>query len=56
VDIHQIIDLPVRERIAKAKFIPEGEFDAHFAEIFKELTESFERLMAQKGAYAERVH
>jgi V/A-type H+-transporting ATPase subunit A len=56
VDIHQIIDLPVRERIAKAKFIPEGEFDAHFAEIFNELTESFERLMAQKGAYAERVH
>jgi len=56
VDIHQIIDLPVRERIAKAKFIPEGEFDARFAEIFQELTESFERLMARKGAYAERVH
>ncbi len=56
VDIHQIIDLPVRERIAKAKFIPEGEFDARFAEIFQELTESFERLMARAGgAYAERV-
>ncbi len=56
VDIHQIIELPVRERIAKAKFIPEGEFDARYEEILKELTESFERLMARKGAYAERVH
>jgi V/A-type H+-transporting ATPase subunit A len=57
VAIQQIIDLPVRERIAKAKFIPEGEFDARWAEIHKEITESFERLMAHAGgAYAERVH
>ena len=56
-DIHQIIELPVRERIAKAKFIPESEFDARWQEIFNEIQESFERLMAQAGgAYAERVH
>jgi V/A-type H+-transporting ATPase subunit A len=55
VPIQQIIELPVRERIAKAKFIPESEFDARSSEIFQELTESFERLRAG-GAYAERVH
>lgn len=55
VAIQQIIELPVRERIAKAKFIPESEFDARWAEIHREITESFERLKAG-GAYAERVH
>lgn len=57
VAISQIIDLPVRERIAKAKFIAENEFDARWQEIFNEIRESFERLMAKAGgAYAERVH
>ncbi|MFN4217720.1 MAG: V-type ATP synthase subunit A [Candidatus Bipolaricaulia bacterium] len=56
VAIQQIIDLPVRERIAKAKFIPEGEFDARWAEIHQEIVQSFERLMTAGGAYAERVH
>lgn len=56
VDIHQIIDLPVRERIAKAKFIPEREFDARWHEIMNEIRESFERLMTAGGAYAERVY
>ncbi len=56
VAIQQIIDLPVRERIAKAKFIPESEFDARWAEIYQEITQSFERLMTAGGAYAERVY
>lgn len=56
VAIQQIIDLPVRERIAKAKFIPESEFDARWAEIHHEIVQSFERLMTAGGAYAERVH
>ncbi len=56
VDIHQIIDLPVRERIAKAKFISEHEFDARWHEIMNEIRESFERLMTAGGAYAERVY
>ncbi len=57
VAISQIIDLPVRERIAKAKFIAENEFDARWQEIFNEIRESFEHLMAKAGgAHAERVH
>ncbi|MCX8103739.1 MAG: V-type ATP synthase subunit A [Candidatus Bipolaricaulota bacterium] len=57
IDIHQIIELPVRERIAKAKFIPESEFDARWQEILNEITQSFEQVMAKAGgAYAERVH
>ncbi|MCS7197568.1 MAG: V-type ATP synthase subunit A [Candidatus Bipolaricaulota bacterium] len=57
VDIHKIIELPVRERIAKAKFIPESEFEDRWREIMAELRESFEHLMARTGgAYAERVH
>lgn len=57
VAIQQIIDLPVRERIAKAKFIPESEFDARWQEIHREIAQSFEQLMARAGgAYAERVH
>ncbi len=57
VAVQQIIDLPVRERIAKAKFIPERDFDARWAEIRQEITQAFERLMTQAGgAYAERVH
>jgi V/A-type H+-transporting ATPase subunit A len=57
VAIQKIIELPVRERIAKAKFVPESEFETHWAEINRELTQAFERLMAEAGgAYAERVH
>ncbi len=57
VAVQQIIDLPVRERIAKAKFIPERDFDARWAEIRQEITQAFERLMTQAGGtYAERVH
>jgi len=57
VAVEQVVDLAVRERIAKAKFVPESEFDARWAEIREEITQSFERLMMQAGgAYAERVH
>lgn len=57
VAIQTIVDLPVRERIAKAKFIPESEFEQRWKEIAQEITQSFERLMAAVGGvYAERVH
>ncbi len=55
VAIEKVIELPVRERIAKAKFIPESEFEARWAEITREITHAFEQVMAG-GAYAERVH
>ncbi len=57
VAIQKIIELPVRERIAKAKFVPESEFEMRWAEINREITQAFERLMAEAGGtYAERVH
>jgi V/A-type H+-transporting ATPase subunit A len=57
VAIQKIIELPVRERIGKAKFVPESEFEARWDEITQEITQSFERMTAEAGgAYAERVH
>ncbi|MDW8141763.1 MAG: V-type ATP synthase subunit A, partial [Candidatus Bipolaricaulota bacterium] len=53
--IQKIIELPVRERIAKAKFIPEEQFEQSFKEIDRQIQGEFESLLAG-GAYAARVH
>ncbi len=53
VAIQKIIDLPVRARIAKAKFIPEDQFEKAFNEIAQEIQSEFASL---GGVYAERVH
>lgn len=55
VAIQKILELPVRERIAKAKFIPENQFEQSFQEINREIQREFESLVAG-GAYAARVH
>jgi V/A-type H+-transporting ATPase subunit A len=55
VAIQKIIELAVRERIAKAKFIPEHQFEQSFPEIDREIQRAFESLLAG-GAHAARVH
>jgi V/A-type H+-transporting ATPase subunit A len=47
VDIEALFNLPVREDIARSKFVPEEEFEARFEEIEQALAKQVEELLAQ---------
>ena len=44
VSLDRLIDMPVREQIGRAKYIPEAERKEKFAELNKELDEAFAQL------------
>ena len=46
--INQIFAIPVRERIGRAKYVPEKEIDTVFAEIEAELNQQFDALAAKE--------
>ncbi|MGQ9602096.1 MAG: V-type ATP synthase subunit A [Candidatus Bipolaricaulia bacterium] len=49
VPIERLLELPIREEIARAKFIPEGRLE-HFAELEQELEQQFEELSRERVA------
>ncbi|MGI6778383.1 MAG: ATP synthase subunit A [Acetivibrionales bacterium] len=49
VDIQKLFDLPVREKIGRAKYTPENEVDSAFYKIEAELKEQIDALTAKEG-------
>ena len=50
VYLDKIIDMPIREKIARAKYIPEEEI-GKIDEISKELSSDMDKLIAEGGVY-----
>lgn len=48
-DIEELFNLPVRERIGRAKYTPEGEVDSVFYSIETELKEQIDALVSKEG-------
>ena len=48
VSIKDRFDLPVRERIGRAKYTPENQVDSSFNEIEKELNDQIEALISKE--------
>ena len=49
IALDRIIDMPVREQIGRAKYIPESERDEKFAQLFKDLDQAFADLTEEGG-------
>lgn len=49
VDLKQLFGLPVREKIGRAKYVPENKVDTEFDQIEKELAEQIDALVAKEG-------
>ena len=51
--INDIFTMEVRERIARAKYIHEGEFEQYYSDTVAEMDSSFGELMSKEEASAE---
>ena len=51
--INDIFAMEVRERIARAKFIPEDEFDKYYEDAVSEMEKEFAALSKEEEAQAE---
>jgi len=49
VDLKELFSLPVKERIGRAKYVPEDRVDAEYASIESELTAQMDALLAKEG-------
>jgi V/A-type H+/Na+-transporting ATPase subunit A len=49
VDITKVFEIPVRERIGRAKYVPEKEVDAVFAKVEDDLKKQIEELITKEG-------
>jgi len=49
VELKQIFEMPVRERIARAKYVPQDKVEAEYSLIEKELSDQMEALTAKEG-------
>jgi V/A-type H+-transporting ATPase subunit A len=49
VDLKELFSLPVREKIGRAKYIPQDKIDVEYDQIEKELVEQMEALVAKEG-------
>jgi V/A-type H+-transporting ATPase subunit A len=49
VDLNKLFNLPVRERIGRAKYVPQKNVDEEFLKIEKELAEQMEALVSKEG-------
>lgn len=49
VDLKKLFELPVRERIGRAKNIPQDRIDQEFGEIEKELSDQMDALLSKEG-------
>ncbi len=49
VDLKKLFDLPVRERIGRAKYVPQEKVDEEFLKIEKELSEQMDALISKEG-------
>ena len=45
----ELINLPVRERLGRAKYVPEGEFEQTFAQLERDLRDEIAKLTAEEG-------
>lgn len=49
VDLKELFGLPVREKIGRAKYVPQDSVDVEFNKIEQELTEQMDALVAKEG-------
>ena len=49
VDLKELFALPVRERIGRAKLVPQDQIDVEFDRIEQELSEQMDALVAKEG-------
>jgi V/A-type H+-transporting ATPase subunit A len=49
VDLKDLFGLPVREKIGRAKYVPQDSVDVEFNRIEQELSEQMDALVAKEG-------
>jgi V/A-type H+-transporting ATPase subunit A len=49
VDLRELFNLPVREKIGRAKYVPQDQVDQEYNQIEKELAEQMDALVAKEG-------